>query len=124
MELLEMLDNIEIAYHNLAVHYAYALKLDTAKRNELYYRYEDEFKALKRAVDRAENLEKELGHSLEKFSKATKIYSDLEGKMKEHKIIGINFPERKIYFWMDFAPMYVEFDNYKEIWWLKEDKSE
>lgn len=27
-------------------------------------------------------------------------------------------------FWMDFAPMYVEFDNYKEIWWLKEDKSE
>lgn len=34
MELLEMLENIEAAYHNLAVHYAYVLKLDTAKRKE------------------------------------------------------------------------------------------
>ena len=83
-----------------------------------------EFKALKKKLSDAESLEKELGHSLEKFSKATKIYSDLEGKMKEYKIIGINFPERKIYFWMDFAPMYVEFDDYKETYWLKEDKSE
>lgn len=124
MELLEMLENIEIAYHNLAVHYSYALKLDTAKRKELYYRCEDEFKTLKRAVDRAENLEETFRYSSGKLSKATKIYSDLEGKMKEYKIIGINFPERKIYFWVDFAPMYVEFDNYKEIWWLKEDKSE
>lgn len=72
MELLEMLDNIEIAYHNLAVHYAYALKLDTAKRNELYYRYEDEFKALKRAVDRAESLEEELGCPLDVLFKALK----------------------------------------------------
>ena len=44
--------------------------------------------------------------------------------MKEYKISGINFPERKIYFWMDFAPMYVEFGDYKKIWWLKKDKSE
>ena len=124
MELLEMLENIEIAYHDLVIKYYYASKLDTAKRKELYYRYEDEFEALKRAVDRAENLEEIFRYSSGKLSKATKIYSDLEGKMKEYKIIGINFPENKIYFLMDFVPMYVEFDDYKKIWWLKKDKSE
>lgn len=85
MELLEMLDNIEIAYHNLAVHYAYALKLDTAKRNELYYRYEDEFKALKRAVDRAENLEKELGHSLDEILEIRKVGFKPEIKISNGK---------------------------------------
>lgn len=124
MELLEMLENIEIAYHDLVIKYYYASKIDKDKRKELYYRCEDEFKTLKRAVDRAENLEETFRYSSGKLSKATKIYSDLEGKMKEYKIIGINFPERKIYFWMDFAPMYVEFDDYKETYWLKEDKSE
>lgn len=85
MELLEMLDNIEIAYHNLAVHYAYALKLDTAKRNELYYRYEDEFKALKRAVDRAESLEKELGHSLDEILEIRKVGFKPEIKISNAK---------------------------------------
>lgn len=124
MELLEMLENIEIAYHKLVIEYYYASEIDKYRRDELYDKCKGEFKTLKKKLSDAESLEKELGLSLEKFSKATKIYSDLEGKMKEYKIIGINFPERKIYFRMDFAPMYVEFDNYKKIWWLKEDKSE
>lgn len=124
MELLEMLENIEVAYHKLVIEYYYASEIDKYRRDELYDKCKGEFKALKKKLSEAESLEKELGHSLEKFSKATKIYSDLEGKMKEYKIIGINFPERKIYFWMDFAPMYVEFDDYKKSYWLKEDKSE
>lgn len=124
MELLEMLENIEVAYHKLVIEYYYASEIDKYRRDELYDKCKGEFKTLKKKLSDAESLEKELGHSLEKFSKATKIYSDLEGKMKEYKIIGINFPENKIYFWMDFVPMYVEFDDYKEIWWLKEDKSE
>lgn len=124
MELLEMLENIEVAYHDLVIKYYYASKIDKDRRKELYYQCEEEFKTLKKKLNDAESLEKELGHSLEKLSKATKIYSDLEGKMKEYKIIGINFPERKIYFLMDFVPMYVEFGDYKKIWWLKEDKSE
>lgn len=124
MELLEMLENIEIAYHDLVIKYYYASKIDKDKRKELYYQCEEEFKALSKKLSEVESLEKELGHSLEKFSKATKIYSDLQDKMKEYKIIGVNFPENKIYFLMDFVPMYVEFGDYKKIWWLKEDKSE
>lgn len=124
MELLEMLENIEVAYHDLVIKYYYASKIDKDRRKELYYQCENEFKALKKKLSDAESLEKELGHSLEKLSKATKIYSGLEGKMKEYKIIGINFPERKIYFWMDFAPMYVEFDDYKKTWWIEDNKSE
>lgn len=124
MELLEMLENIEVAYHDLVIKYYYASKIDKDKRKELYYQCEEEFKTLKKKLSEAESLEKELGHSLEKFSKATKIYSNLQDKMKEYKIIGVNFPENKIYFLMDFVPMYVEFGDYKKIWWLKEDKSE
>ena len=124
MELLEMLENIEVAYHDLVIKYYYASKIDKDRRKELYYQCENEFKALKKKLSDAESLEKELGHSLEKLSKATKIYSGLEGKMKEYKIIGINFPERKIYFRMDFAPMYVEFDDYKKTWWIEDNKSE
>lgn len=124
MELLEMLENIEIAYHKLVIEYYYASEIDKYRRDELYDKCKGEFKALKKKLSDAESLEKELGHSLEKLSKATKIYSDLEGKMKEYKIIGINFPERKIYFWMDFVPMYVEFCDYKKTWWIEKDKSE
>lgn len=37
MELLEMLENIEIAYHDLVIKYYYASKIDKDKRKELYY---------------------------------------------------------------------------------------
>lgn len=70
-------------------------------------------------------LEEELGCPLEKFLKTNEIYSDLEdGTIKKYKIIGINFCEKKIYFWMSFVPMYVGFTDYKKYYWLREDKSE
>lgn len=85
MELLEMLENIEIAYHDLVIKYYYALKLDTAKRNELYYRYEDEFKALKKKLSDAESLEKELGHSLDEILEIRKVGFKPEIKISNAK---------------------------------------
>lgn len=70
-------------------------------------------------------LEEEIGCPLEKFLTTNEIYSDLEdGTIKKYKIIGINFCEKKIYFWMSFVPMNVDFTDYKKYYWLKEDKSE
>ena len=93
MELLEMLDNIEIAYHKLAAHYARALKLDAAKRKELYYRYEDEFEALKKKLGEAESLEKELGHSLDEILEIRKVGFKPEIKISNGKrLTGLKKP--------------------------------
>ena len=73
MELLEMLENIEIAYHDLVIKYYYASKIDKDKRKELYYRCEDEFKTLKKKLGEAESLEKELGYSLDEILEIRKV---------------------------------------------------
>ena len=76
-------------------------------------------------LGRSEDLEEQIGCPLEKFLTTNEIYSDLEdGTIKKYKIIGINFCEKKIYFWMSFVPMNVDFTDYKKYYWLKEDKSE
>ena len=76
-------------------------------------------------LGRLEDLEEQIGCPLEKFLTTNEIYSDLEdGTIKKYKIIGINFCEKKIYFWMSFVPMNVDFTDYKKYYWLKEDKSE
>lgn len=72
-----------------------------------------------------EELSKQIDCPLEKFLTTNEIYSDLEdGTIKKYKIIGINFCEKKIYFWMSFVPMNVDFTDYKKYYWLREDKNE
>lgn len=70
-------------------------------------------------------LEEELVCPLDKLLEANEIYVlDMDDKLKKHKIIGLNFKEKLIYFWMDFCPMYLSFNEYKSMYWLKEDRSE
>ena len=72
-----------------------------------------------------EELEEELGFSLEKLNEITHIYAnDWENILTEYKIIGVDFKEKRIWFWDSFSPMYLEFECYKKAFWLKEDKSE
>ena len=61
MELLEMLENIEVAYHKLVIEYYYASEIDKYRRDELYDKCKGEFKTLKKKLSDAESLEKELG---------------------------------------------------------------
>lgn len=73
MELLEMLENIEIAYHDLVIKYYYASKIDKYRRDELYDKCKGEFKTLKKKLSEAESLEKELGHSLDEILEIRKV---------------------------------------------------
>lgn len=76
-------------------------------------------------LGKLEDLEEELGFSLEKLNETTHIYAtDWENVLRKHEIIGVNFKEKKIWFWDTFSPMYLEFEYYKKSFWLKEDKSE
>ena len=93
MELLEMLENIEIAYHDLVIKYYYASKIDKDKRKELYYRCEDEFKTLKKKLSEAESLEKELGHSLDEILEIRKVGFKPEIKISNGKrLTGLKKP--------------------------------
>lgn len=85
MELLEMLENIEIAYHDLVIKYYYASKIDKDKRKELYYQCEEEFKTLKKKLGEAESLEKELGHSLDEILEIRKVGFKPEIKISNGK---------------------------------------
>jgi hypothetical protein len=88
-------------------------------------RYKEMWFTANESLAKYRKLEQELGYQLEKFLTTNEIYSDLEdGTIKKYKIIGINFCEKKIYFWMSFVPMYVNFTDYKKYYWLREDKSE
>lgn len=76
-------------------------------------------------LGKLEDLEEQIGCSLEKFLATNEIYVlDVEGKLKKYQIIGLNFKEKQIWFWMDFCPMYLSFDKYKSMYWLKENRSE
>ncbi len=62
---------------------------------------------------------------IEKIQEITEIYALNENnELKKYKIIGFNFNEKQIYFWMGFCPMYLSFSDYKKYFWLKEDRSE
>ena len=72
-----------------------------------------------------EVMEEPLGFPLEKLNEISHIYAtDWEGVLRKYEIIGVNFKEKKIWFWVGFSPMYLEFEYYKKTFWLKEDKSE
>ena len=75
-------------------------------------------------LGRLESMEKELGFSLEKLNEISHIYVDWENALKKYEIIGVNFKEKKIWFWDDFCPMYLGFGDYKKLFWFKEDRSE
>lgn len=79
------------------------------------------------AVDKLgelEDLEEELGFDLKKLQEIDHIYvNDLDG-LKKCKIIGVNFKEKKIWFWVNCCPMALEFEDYKTYFCLREDKSE
>lgn len=93
MELLEMLENIEIAYHDLVIKYYYASKIDKDKRKELYYQCEEEFKTLKKKLSEAESLEKELGHSLDEILEIRKVGFKPEIKISNGKrLTGLKKP--------------------------------
>lgn len=73
------------------------------------------------------NLEEEIGFSLEKLNETDYIYADLEDELRKYKIIGINFKEKKIWFWDSLDsdyPVYLRFEDYKTLFWFKEDRSE
>ena len=132
MELLEMLENIEIAYHDLVIKYYYASKIDKDKRKELYYQCEEEFKTLKKKLSEAESLEKELGIEISVLIKLFKklnsgsIYTDDDFKhgfvwnidVEKHTLMISNLD-----FWQTESKTY-NFCDYKKTWWLKKDKSE
>ena len=93
MELLEMLENIEIAYHDLVIKYYYASKIDKDKRKELYYQCEEEFKTLKKKLSEAESLEKKLGHSLDEILEIRKVGFKPEIKISNGKrLTGLKKP--------------------------------
>ena len=130
----EALDSLEeiISYYNEP---QYELGGGYSYKNELLESCGEEVNTVKQALLKAQEVEKEnqkykqleeqLGCQLEKFLTVNEIYSDLEdGTIKKYEIIGINFCEKKIYFWMSFVPMSVDFTDYKKYYWLKEDKSE
>nr|DAG18731.1 MAG TPA: hypothetical protein [Caudoviricetes sp.] len=72
-ESLEMLENIEIAYHKLVIEYYYASEIDKYRRDELYDKCKGEFKALKKKLSDAESLEKELGLPLDGILEIRKV---------------------------------------------------
>lgn len=132
MELLEMLENIEIAYHKLVIEYYYASEMDKYRRDELYDKCKGEFKALKKKLSDAENLEKELGIEISVLIKLFKklnsgsIYTDDDFKhgfvwnidVEKHTLMISNLD-----FWQTESKTY-NFCDYKKTWWLKKDKSE
>lgn len=70
-------------------------------------------------------LEEELGFDLKKLQETSYIYAeDWENVLRKYAFIGVNFKEKKIWFWDGFTPMYLKFEYYKKSFWLKEDKSE
>lgn len=76
-----------------------------------------------------EDLEEDLGFDLKKLQEIEHIYANdfenvYEKVLKKYKIIGVNFKEKKIWFWVSSCPMYLSFEDYKKYFWLKEDKSE
>ena len=76
-------------------------------------------------LGRLEDLEEPLGFPLEKLSEVNNIYvNDWEGVLRKYEIMGVNFKEKKIWFWGSFCPMYIKFEYYKKGFWLKDDKSE
>lgn len=77
------------------------------------------------AHDKYGELGEQLKYPLDKLLETNEIYVlDMDDKLKKRKIIGLNFKEKLIYFWMDFCPMYLSFNEYKSMYWLKEDRSE
>jgi len=76
-------------------------------------------------LDDVSDLQEELGFDLGKLQEINYIYAeDEENVLRKYDFIGVNFKENKIWFWCDFMPMYLDFENYKKTFWLKEDKSE
>lgn len=93
MELLEMLENIEIAYHKLVIEYYYASEIDKYRRDELYDKCKGEFKALRKKLSEAESLEKELGHSLDEILEIRKVGFKPEIKISNGKrLTGLKKP--------------------------------
>lgn len=93
MELLEMLENIEIAYHKLVIEYYYASEIDKYRRDELYDKCKGEFKTLKKKLSEAESLEKELGHSLDEILEIRKVGFKPEIKISNGKrLTGLKKP--------------------------------
>lgn len=89
MELLEMLENIEAAYHKLVIEYYYASEIDKYRRDELYDKCKGEFKALKKKLSDAESLEKELGLPLDGILEIRKVGWKPEIKIANAKRIKI-----------------------------------
>ena len=85
MELLEMLENIEVAYHKLVIEYYYASEIDKCRRDELYDKCKGEFKTLKKKLSKAESLEKELGLSLDEILEIRKVGFKPEIKISNAK---------------------------------------
>lgn len=88
-------------------------------------RYKEMWFFANNSLSKYRDLEEEFPFSIEKMQEVEYVYV-LENcdKLKKYKLIGFNFKEKQIYFWMDFCPMYLSFDEYKKLFWLKEDKSE
>ncbi len=102
----KFLDNFK-AMKNIAPDYV-------ASKEELMYE----------KLGKLEDLEEQLGFSLEKLNETNHIYATDCKNVRKYEIIGVNFKEKKIWFWDDFCPMFLEFGDYKKQFWLKEDKSE
>lgn len=121
-EALEQLKELhELAYGNDKTSW----KIDEIRMSSYIKNYILKAQKVEKENQKYKQLEEKLGCPLEKFLTSNEIYSDLEdGTIKKYEIIGINFYEKKIYFWMSFVPMSVDFTDYKKYYWLKEDKSE
>ncbi len=99
------------------------IKID--EYHEIHYSQANYNEDLWNAVKEKEDLQEELGFDLGKLQEINYIYAEDENNiLRKYEFIGVNFKEKKIWFWCDFMPMYLSFENYKETFWLKEDRSE